>query len=344
MAATRRRFEVCRPKGLVYGMACRKRVFDSIRKANGPLFAQKRQPLQLFANGSVESPGMKKQRGILLIVLVLLAGSAMGSQPSESSIKTQISGLRDLSDAARPAATKKIAMDIRTLPAGLPKLKLAFALAGLSTEGDPGHDTLQAVADTLAQSLKETPQPLAKDGNPAIPYMELARLARYEGVTTDFNDPMLTQASDLLAADDADVQKADFTLKDLNGKKWTLSALRGKIVMVNFWATWCPPCKKEMTDLDLIYTHYQSQGLVILSLTNENALTVTSYISSRGGYHPPVLLDDGGKVAKQFHVDSWPRSFVFNRDGKLVAESIDMRTQRQFFDMFATAGLEPAGN
>jgi hypothetical protein len=57
-----------------------------------------------------------------------------------------------------------------------------------------------------------------------------------------------------------------------------------------------------------------------------------------------VLLDDGGKVAKQFHVDGLPRSFVFNRDGKLVAESIDMRTQRQFFEMFASAGLEPAAN
>ena len=287
---------------------------------------------------------MKKNSSILLIVLVLLAGPVMRGQASESSIKTQINGLRDLSDDVRPAATKKIAMDIRTLPAGMPKLKLAVALTGLSTEGDPGHDALQAVADTLAQSVKETPQPLAKDGNPAMPYMELAKLARYEGVTTDFADPMLTQAHDLLVADDADVQKADFTLKDMNGKKWTLSALRGKIVMVNFWATWCPPCKKEMTDLDLIYTHYQSQGLVILSLSNETALTVASYIKTRGEYHPPILLDNGGKVAKQFHVDGLPRSFVFNRDGKLVAESIDMRTQRQFFDMFASAGLEPAGN
>jgi thiol-disulfide isomerase/thioredoxin len=287
---------------------------------------------------------MKIHRSILLIGLILLAAPAMQGQASESSIKTQISGLRDLPDAARPAATKKIAMDIRTLPAGMPKLKLAVALTGLSTEGDPGHDTLQAVADTLAQSLKETPQPLAKDGTPSMPYMELAKLVRYEGVSTDLSDPMLTQAHDLLVADDADAQKADFTLKDLNGKKWTLSALRGKIVMVNFWATWCPPCKKEMTDLDLIFTHYQSQGLVILSLSNENALTVSGYLRSRGGYHPPVLLDDGGKVAKQFHVDGLPRSFVFNRDGKLVAESIDMRTQRQFFEMFASAGLEPAAN
>ncbi|MDP9049472.1 MAG: TlpA family protein disulfide reductase, partial [Acidobacteriota bacterium] len=181
---------------------------------------------------------MNRQRNILLIALVLLAAPAMRGQASEASIKEQIGGLRDLSDVERPAATTKIAMDIRTLPAGMPKLKLADAVTHLSTEGDPGHDTLQAVADTLAQSLKETPLPLTKDGNPAMPYMDLAKLVRYEGVKTDFDDPMLTQAADVLVANDGEAQKADFTLKDLNGKKWTLSALRGKIVMVNFWATW----------------------------------------------------------------------------------------------------------
>ena len=69
-------------------------------------------------------------------------------------------------------------------------------------------------------------------------------------------------------------------------------------------------------------------------------MTIRSFLAGKE-YHPPVLLDSGGKVAKQFHVDSLPRSFVFDRDGKLVAEAIDMRTQRQFFDMLAKAGLQP---
>jgi thiol-disulfide isomerase/thioredoxin len=286
---------------------------------------------------------MIKLRYLLPIALFLLAAPVVHGQATESSIKKQIDGLRALSDTDRPAATTKIAMDIRTLPAGNNKVKLADALTHLSTEGDPGHDTLQAVGDTLAQSLKETPQPVAKDGSPAMPYLDLAQLVRYEGVTTDIKDPMFVKAAEILIANDVDVQKADFTLKDLNGKKVTLSALKGKIVMVNFWATWCPPCRKEMADLDLIYTHYQSQGLVILSLSSENPFTIGSYLNGKN-YHPPVLLDDGGKVAKQFHVDGIPRSFVFNRDGKLVAESIDMRTQRQFFGMLSAAGLQPGGN
>jgi thiol-disulfide isomerase/thioredoxin len=114
-------------------------------------------------------------------------------------------------------------------------------------------------------------------------------------------------------------------------------------VLVNFWATWCPPCQQEMQDLDLIYIHYQPAGLVILSLTNENPFTVASYLANKG-YHPPVLIDDEGKVAKEFRVDGLPRTFVFDRNGKLVAEAIDMRTQRQFFAMLAVAGLQPLGS
>jgi thiol-disulfide isomerase/thioredoxin len=283
---------------------------------------------------------MTNLRYVFAVVLVLSIATALRGQATESSIRKQLEGLRAVPDAQRPAATTQIAMDIRTLPVGIPKLKLAESLTRLSTEGDPGHETLQAVADTLAKALKESPLP-EKDGVPAIPYGDLAKLERYEGVTTDFKDPLLTKASEILAANDADVQKADFTLKDLKGKKVTLSALKGKIVVVNFWATWCPPCKKEMGDLDLIYTHYQSQGLVILSISNENPFTVGSYISGTN-YHPTVLLDDGGRVGKEFHVDGLPRTFVFDRNGKLVSESIDMRTQRQFLEMLAKTGLQPS--
>ena len=286
---------------------------------------------------------MTNRRCALFIAFALLASPALWGQATVSSIGKQLDGLRAVPDPQRPAATTKIANDIRTLPPGLPKLKLADSLTHLATEGDPGQETLQAVANTLAQALKETPQPPLKDGRPAMPYTDLAKLARYEGITTDFKDPMLSKADDILVANDADVAKADFTLKDLNGKKVTLSALRGKIVLVNFWATWCQPCRKEMQDLDLIYTHYQQQGLVVLSITDENPFTVNSYLSPLG-YHPPVLTDDGGKVAKQFHVDGLPRTFVFDRDGKLVAEAIDMRTQRQFFAMLAKAGLQPLGS
>jgi peroxiredoxin len=95
-----------------------------------------------------------------------------------------------------------------------------------------------------------------------------------------------------------------------------------------------------MQNLDLIFTHYTSQGLAVLSITSDNPFNVSKFLA-QANYHPSVLSDDGGKVAKMFHVDGLPRTFVFDRGGKLVAESMGMSTQRQFFVMLGKAGLQP---
>lgn len=270
---------------------------------------------------------------------ILLAAPLLYSQASESAIARQIGNLRSVPTAQRPEATIKIATDIRTLPAGPDKLKLADSLAHLVTEGDQGIAALQAVADALSQALAESPVPVKGD-NPPEPYLELASLVRYESVTTSLKDPLLAKASQVLVANDADVEKADFTLKDLHGKKVTLSELRGKIVMVNFWATWCSPCRLEMPDLDKIYTHFQPQGLVVLAITDEDAFKVNSFIAPMG-YHPPVLIDTGGAVHKLFHIQGIPKTFLFNRDGKLIGETIDQCTGLQFLKMLSKTDLHP---
>lgn len=280
-------------------------------------------------------------RGTTLFAVALLVTTCAHARVTESSIEKQLEHLRSVPTAQRPDATIQIAKDIQTLPAGLPKLKLADALSHLVTEGDPGQEALQTVAETLSQALSENPIRPKKDGQPPpMPYMDLARLVRYENATVDLKDPLLDKANEILASNDADIEKADFTLKDLHNKKVTLSELRGKIVLVNFWATWCPPCRVEMPDLDAIYTHFESQGLVVLSITDEDPFKVEQLIGA-WSYHPPVLIDTGGKVAKEFHINGIPQSFVFDRNGKLVARSIDMCTQHQFLTMLSKAGLHP---
>jgi peroxiredoxin len=254
-------------------------------------------------------------------------------------IKGELGGLRALSDQQRPKATIDIAKEIDALPPGKDKVGFADQAAQIVTQGDQGHDTLQTVADTLSKALKETPVP-AKGDQPPMPYMDLAKLARYEDVTVSLEDPLYKKALDALAADDADIAKADFTLKDLNRQSWTLSKLRGKIVLVNFWSTTCMPCNAERPVLDAIYTHYQNEGLVVLSITDETALTVVPFLTENE-YHPPVLTDSSEAVHKLFHVTGIPRTFVFDRDGKLVGEAIDQSTQKQFFALLGQAGLKP---
>jgi len=260
---------------------------------------------------------------------------------AETAIIGEIRSLRATPDAERGAKTSAIAVEIAALPAGVNKLRLASGLANLSTEGDFGHQTLQTVADTLSLALSQNPVAAAAPGKPArpaSPYLELAKLVRYEHVTTGLSDPEYARAQAVLVADEEEVERADFTLSDLSGKSWTLSALRGKVVLVNFWATWCPPCRKEMPDLNTLAHRFEKEGLVVLSLSDEDRPKVADYAAAHDLTYP-ILLDTGGAVAKSFHVEGIPKTFIFDRGGKLAAQSIDMRTQGQFLAMLAQAGI-----
>ena len=255
----------------------------------------------------------------------------------EKPIRQQLQGLREVLDEKRGQVTKDLALAIRKLPAASNKLTLAKGLANLSTEGDFGHDTLQEVATTLAAALGEQPPP--ENGNePADPYIELATLVRYEHVHASSDSPQFAAAMSKLAEDDRSREHADFTLTDLEGKPWSLQALHGKVVLVNFWATWCPPCRKEMPDLDKLYQEFKDQGLLILAISDEEISKVQPFIAEHH-YTYPILLDPGSKVHKLFVVEGIPKSFVYGRDGKLVAEAIDMRTRGQFLAMLAQAGI-----
>ena len=149
----------------------------------------------------------------------------------EGPIAKDLDGLRQMPDDARARTTRQLAAAIRQLPVTPNKLRLAVQLASLSTEGDFGHDALQEVATTLADSLREQPIP-SKPGQPAVPYVELAQLVRYEHVQSSLDDPQFATAMSKIDADDerrqgwgmdelhAAMVKHGFSRKDFEGEQF----------------------------------------------------------------------------------------------------------------------------
>jgi cytochrome c biogenesis protein CcmG/thiol:disulfide interchange protein DsbE len=110
----------------------------------------------------------------------------------------------------------------------------------------------------------------------------------------------------------------DFSLPTLGGGETNLSDYAGQVVLVNFWATWCPPCKAEMPDINAYYEARQDDGLVVLAVNaQEDTATVSSFIEATG-FSFPVLLDSDGRVEQQYQVRSFPMTFVIDRDGRVV--------------------------
>ena len=108
----------------------------------------------------------------------------------------------------------------------------------------------------------------------------------------------------------------DFTSKDVNGNTVKLSDYKGKVILIEFWATWCPPCRELTPVLNKIYEKYKDKGFVILALTpEENIDTVISYIKGYDITYPVLITDM--KTTRRYGVISIPVSFLVNREGNV---------------------------
>lgn len=122
------------------------------------------------------------------------------------------------------------------------------------------------------------------------------------------------------------VKAEDFKLKDLNGKEVSLSDFRGKNVYLNFWATWCPPCKAEMPDIEKLYQETKDSDLVILAVNlGEDDPTVKAFIEENK-YNFRVLLDSKQNVAAKYNINAIPASFFINKDGTIISKKAGAMT------------------
>lgn len=115
-------------------------------------------------------------------------------------------------------------------------------------------------------------------------------------------------------------QAPDFSLLGLDGKVHKLSDYRGKVVLVNFWGTFCPPCKEEMPDIQAQYEKWQKAGFEVLGVNlAESKVTVESFVRQLNLTFP-ILLDDEMEIRKKYGVVNYPTTFFIDKNGKIAAK------------------------
>jgi cytochrome c biogenesis protein CcmG, thiol:disulfide interchange protein DsbE len=127
------------------------------------------------------------------------------------------------------------------------------------------------------------------------------------------------QNSGLPTAPAAGFVAPDFELVGIDGKTYRLSSLQGKVILVNFWASWCPPCKAEMPAMESVFLKFKNQEFTILAVnaTHQDALTAAYQFSQDQDLTFPILLDKDGSVNRLYEINSLPTSFFIDRDGMI---------------------------
>jgi cytochrome c biogenesis protein CcmG/thiol:disulfide interchange protein DsbE len=115
-------------------------------------------------------------------------------------------------------------------------------------------------------------------------------------------------------------------LKDLKGQQVDLKALKGRVIFLNFWATWCGPCKEEMPSMQALYHEFKEKGFVFLTISvdYEGLKPVKEFIE-KNRYTFPVLIDQKGETLDLFEVNGIPTTFLINKQGKMVGKIIGPR-------------------
>ena len=115
----------------------------------------------------------------------------------------------------------------------------------------------------------------------------------------------------------------DFTLNDLSGKPVQLSSLKGKVVLLNFWATWCPPCREEIPSMVRLNQAMQGKPFQMLAVSiDEGGKDAVEAFFRKGGVSLPALLDSDGKVARRYGTTGVPETFVIDAKGVIVEKVI----------------------
>ena len=117
----------------------------------------------------------------------------------------------------------------------------------------------------------------------------------------------------------------DFSLKLVDGRTVTLGALKGSVIFLNFWATWCPPCREEMPSMEILYRRFRDKGLELIAVDIMEGDKAVSAFLSDNNLSFPAALDSNGRVSNRYGIQAIPATFIIDRDGKIILYTVGGR-------------------
>ncbi len=117
----------------------------------------------------------------------------------------------------------------------------------------------------------------------------------------------------------------DFTLKDLKGNQVALKNFKGRVVFLNFWATWCPPCRREMPAMERLYKKLKDRGLVILAVDMQESEKLVKAFMSDFSLSFPALLDLDGDISFLYGIRGLPSTYIIDREGMIIGKAVGPR-------------------
>jgi thiol-disulfide isomerase/thioredoxin len=131
---------------------------------------------------------------------------------------------------------------------------------------------------------------------------------------------------------------ANFSLPDLSGRTHSLASMRGKVVLLDFWASWCGPCRRSMPHIEALHREYGRKGLVVLGVNTESVPKAKDYLEANGITFP-TLIDNGGALGRQFQVSGIPTTVLIDRAGRVSTYVVGAGSEGRLRAAVEKAGL-----